>query len=237
MVRRLALLALATGLSANAGAASLYDEALAAYWHEDNVVAFEKCAALRRASPGSADAAHARYLMEVICTTKLTSGMGTQVVARLQQTWQELLYENFSQATAPAEKDRLARKLADLWRVSLLMAEVKEKLAQEHFHIVLRQLGHTYPSWEVKAEMTFPFPDIWTEFTPTLYVNGEVKWAPSSPQMSRSLSVSGSDPITSMSGGVFRNGDVLQCKIHLRQGKQWQTLLWTNKIVLENLRQ
>jgi hypothetical protein len=40
-----------------------------------------------------------------------------------------------------------------------------------------------------------------------------------------------------MSGGVFRNGDVLQCKIHLRQGKQWQTLLWTNKIVLENLRQ
>jgi len=47
-----------------------------------------------------------------------------------------------------------------------------------------------------------------------------------------------SDPITSMSGDEFKNGDVLQCKIELAQkveGRLWQTTLWTDKITLQGL--
>lgn len=237
MVKRLALLVLVAGFAVNAGAASLYDDALAAYWRGDNVAAFEKCVAVLQARPAAADAAHARYLMEVICTTKHDSGMGTQEVARLQQTWQEWLYKSFCQATAPTEKERLGQTLAAMWRDGTLHDDVKETLAQEQFHVVLRQLGHDSPSWEVNVEFTFPFPDIWTEFTPTLYRNDEVKWAPGRKQTSRSMSVSGSAPITSMSGGEFKNGDVLQCQIDLRQKPKWQISLWTNKITLQGLKQ
>lgn len=218
-------------------AGPLYDQALSAYWREDNAAAFEKCVAVLESHPSDADAAHARYLMETICTTKL-SGMNTQTVARLQQTWQATLYDAFSQATNKNERERLAQKLSGMWRDSTLRDEVKEKLAQEQFHVVMRQLpGRDYPSWEANADFSFPFPDIWTDFTPTLYVNGEVRWAPGSPQLSRSMSVSGSTPLTSMSGGTFKNGDELQCKIVLRQAKKWETTLWTNKITLEKMRQ
>ena len=42
------------------------------------------------------------------------------------------------------------------------------------------------------------------------------------------------DPVTSMSGGEFRNGDVLQCRIDLTQkvdGRTWQLSLWTGRVL------
>jgi tetratricopeptide (TPR) repeat protein len=146
---------------------------------------------------------------------------------------QEIICRDFC---ASKNQDK-AQTLADLWREGFLKNEFKERLVQEHYQLVLRQISTSggSSSWDVRCEQTFPFPDVWTEFTPTLYVNDEVKWAPGRSQTSRSMSVTGGNPITSMSGGKFKNGDVLQYKIDLRQKPKWQISLWTNKITLEGL--
>ncbi len=223
-------------LVAGNAAASVYDEALTAYWREDNLAAFEKCVAVLRAGPANHDAAHALYLMEVICTTKL-SGVGTQEVARLQQTWQDALYGCSSQTGTQSEKDHLTQKLADLWRDGTLTDRLKEKITQEHFHVVLGQPKPDVPICHVRAECTFPFPDVWADFASTLYVNGEMKWAPNIPPPTRSMSASG-DVIWSMAAGSsdFHNGDLLQYRLDLKQKQQWQVSLWSNKLVLQGVK-
>jgi hypothetical protein len=141
------------------------------------------------------------------------------------------------------EKNIAAQILSDLWFADFLGDQIKGQLAEEHYHLVLRQLPYDgYPSWDVRSVLTFPFPEVWTDFTPTLYVNNQVKWSPGQPQSScamNSTSNSFGNPITSMSGGGFRNGDVLQCKIDLRQmvnRRPWQMSLWTDKIELQGLK-
>jgi hypothetical protein len=120
-----------------------------------------------------------------------------------------------------------------------LKDEIKEQLTQEYYQLVLRQIPTGgYPSWDVRCNQTFPFPDVYTDFTPTLYLNDQVKWSPGHSQKACAMTAT-NDPITSMSGGEFKNGDVLQCKIVLSQtanGRSWQMSLQSNKIVLQGLK-
>ena len=143
---------------------------------------------------------------------------------------QEILYRKFTE-TKNADA---AQALAAVWREGFLKAEVRDQLVQEHYHLVLRQKPATYPIWEVRISQTFPFPDIYTEYQPTLYVNDGLKQ--SLGNSSHAMSAS-NNPVASMAGGEFKNGDVLQCKVEVRQKRQWQTTLWTNKITLEGLKQ
>jgi hypothetical protein len=90
----------------------------------------------------------------------------------------------------------------------------------------------------VDCSQTFPFPDVYTAFTPTQYLNDQVSWAPGSPQKSCSMTVT--NALTSMAGGAFKNGDIIQYKIELMQkdtdrGRSWQKSLWSNKIELRGL--
>ena len=143
---------------------------------------------------------------------------------------QEILYRKFTE-TKNAEA---AQALAAVWREGFLKAELRDQLVQEHYRLVMRQKPAAYSIWEVRIAQTFPFPDIYTEYQPTLYVNDELKQSLGS--SSRAMSAS-NNPVASMAGGMFKNGDVLQCKVEVRQKRQWQTTLWTNKITLEGLKQ
>jgi hypothetical protein len=213
---------------------SLYDEALTAYWREDNPAAFEKCVAVLQASPANHDAAHALYLMGVICTTKL-SGVATQEVAGLQQTWQDALYERFSEVGTRSEKDRLAHTLADLWQDGTLVDRLREKITQEHFHIVLEQPKPDVPTFYLRAECTFPFPNVWADFAFTWYVNGESKWASdiftSTQLMSASNLCCRADASSS-----FHDGDFVQYRLDLKQEQQWQVSLWSNKLLVQGIK-
>ncbi|MDQ6630740.1 MAG: hypothetical protein M3Y82_03160, partial [Verrucomicrobiota bacterium] len=138
------------------------------------------------------------------------------------------------------EKEHDAQTLSDLWRADLLKGEIKGQLIEKYYHLVLRQIPTKdgYPSWDVRSSQTFPFPDVYTDFTPTLYLNNQVKWSPGESQTACAMTAT-NNPITSMSGGEFKNGDVLQCKIDLRQkvgGQSWQKSLWTEKITLQGLK-
>ena len=155
---------------------------------------------------------------------------------------QEKLAQKFDQAEDSADKQHSAHNLSRLWRTGFLADQTKRQLVERHYRLVLRQLPKEWPSWEVRIEPLFPFPHVWTDFTPTLYQNGRVKWSPGRPQTSRAMDDAGKpsgDPIASMGGGEFRNGDVLQCKIDLAQkvdGQPWQITLWTDKVVLQGLK-
>jgi hypothetical protein len=155
---------------------------------------------------------------------------------------QRKLYTEFSQVEVPDAKDRAARTLSELWQEGLLDDGIKDRLAQEHYHLVLRQITSSdgYPGWEVDCSQTFPFPDVYTTFTPTLYLNDQVNWSPGKPQRSWSMTVT-NDALWSQTGGVFKNGDVVQYKFDLNQtdrdrGRQWQISLWSNKITLQKLK-
>jgi len=153
---------------------------------------------------------------------------------------QEAIFKEFNQTNAQATKDNDAQILSDLWRAGLLKDEIKEQLVQEHYQLVLRQLpaGNGVPGWDVRTSQTFPFPNVYTAFTPTLFSNNQVKWSPGESQTSFAMSITNA-VITSMTGGVFKNGDVLQCKIDLSQtvnGRSWQTSLKSNKITLQGLK-
>jgi len=156
---------------------------------------------------------------------------------------QRKIYTEFCQTQDSTIKDRDAHILSNLWQDGLLDDGIKDQSAQDNYHLVLRQdfSSDGVPGWEVKCSQTFPFPDIYTEFTPTLYLNGQVNWAPKEPQGAHSMTVTNGN-ITSMSGGDFKNGDVVQYKIDLTQtdrdrGRQWQVSLWSNKIVLQKLKE
>jgi hypothetical protein len=155
---------------------------------------------------------------------------------------QRNIYNQFCQTQDPVVKDQDARRLSNLWHDGLLDDSIKDQLTQEHYHLELRQIFSSdgIPDFGVQCSQTFPFPDVYTDFTPTQFVNDQIKWAPSESQRSCSMTVS-NDPITSQTGGVLKSGDVLQYKIDLTQtdresGRQWQISLWSNKLVLQKLR-
>ena len=143
---------------------------------------------------------------------------------------QEILYRKLSET----KSTDAAQALAAVWRDGFLKAELRDQLAQEHYHLVMRQKPADYPIWEVRAYQTFPFPDIGTEYLSTLYLNGEVK---QSVGYSSHAMFATNNPVASMAGGEFKNGDILQVKIDLKQKRQWQISLWSNKITLEGLKQ
>jgi hypothetical protein len=154
---------------------------------------------------------------------------------------QEGLLWEFQHSTVRAHRNRSAGLLCQLWENGQIKEEIWGQLLETHYRMCLRQIGpHSgVPSWLVRPVRTFPFMDHWTDFTPTLFCNGEIKWAPGQPQMSCGMS-STVNPIASMTGGEFKNGDVLQCRIDIVQkvgGKYWHRSLWSNKITLGGLRQ
>ena len=141
---------------------------------------------------------------------------------------QEILYQKFSET----KDNNAARTLAAVWREGFLMDELCSKITQEHYHLVLRQVPAEHPAWDVCIYQTFPFPDVLIESATKLYCNDEVNgslWAGA-----RAMSATNT-PVASMAGGEFKNGDVLQAKVDLKQKRQWQISLWTNKITLEGL--
>jgi hypothetical protein len=131
---------------------------------------------------------------------------------------QEGVFEEFNRTEVPAYRNRDAYMLSELWQRGLLKDEIKERLVREHYQVVLVQIPSPLgvPNMEVRGRQTFTFPNIWTEFTPTLYVNDKVKWAPGKPQKAQAMSANNST-LTSWTGGEFKNGDVLRYKIELHQ--------------------
>ena len=170
---------------------------------------------------------------------------------------QEAVYEEFTRTPVKAHRNRDAYVLTELWKRGLLKDEIKERLVRDHYHLVLVQIPVPlrFPNMEVRGYQTFPFPNNWTEFTPTLYVNDQAKWAPGKSQKAHAMSVNNST-LTSWSGGEFKNGDVLCYKIELHQkargslppsgGKAaaradepapWEITLWSNKILLQGIKE
>ena len=165
---------------------------------------------------------------------------GCRTPSRKVVEQQEEIFKGFRQTKDPVEKDRNAQTLSDIWGAGLLSDEIRDQLVQDYFQLVLRQISPSYgvPSWIVHSSQNFPFPDIYTAFTPILYSNDQVKWSPGDPQSSCAMTAT-NNPIASMSGGVFKNGDILQCRVELRQtvnGRAWRKTLWSNKIVLQGLK-
>ena len=166
---------------------------------------------------------------------------------------QDRMLEELRHATAQSFWDHSAYVLSELWRAGLLKDEIKEQLVSEHYRVVLLQSHGSggVPSFVVRCYQTFPFPDIWTEFTPTLYRNDQVEWAPEQPQRAHAMSQNNST-ITSRSGGVVKKGDVLQYRIEVSQAKRdlsdnrsvntaqvrpWRMTLWTNKLLAQGLKE
>lgn len=163
---------------------------------------------------------------------------------------QESLLAEFYSSGMSAFTNPNALLLSELWRQGLLKDEIKERLTREHFGLVFNQLHNDprVPSFEVRYYQTFPFPDTWTEFTPALYRNDKVEWAPNKPQTGVAMSQY-NVTLTSRSGGVIKNGDVLQYRIDLQQTvpprgakvdtnsspKVWRMSLWTQQLVVDGL--
>ncbi len=155
---------------------------------------------------------------------------------------QRKIYNEFRETHDPTVKDQDARQLSGFWHDGLLDDSIKDQLAQEYYHLELRQIFTTdgTPYWEIRSEQAFPFPDVDTDFIPTQYVNHQIKWSPSNSVGDYSMTWT-KWPILSQSGGVFRNGDIVQFKFDLIQtdrerGRQWQISLWSNKLALQKLR-
>lgn len=156
--------------------------------------------------------------------------------------WQEqVLYE---QETSESEsvKARNAYILSELWKKGLLRNEIKDFLVDKYYKLVLLQSYGNYhaPNWVVQCQQTFPFPSNGVRFTPTLYKNGEVEWAPDKPQKGHAMSQN-SSIITSWTGGDFENGDVIfyEIKIDEKRNKEvvWEKIIVTNRVVLQGLKE
>jgi hypothetical protein len=141
-------------------------------------------------------------------------------------------------------KNRLTKQyvgtmLERLWRDGFLDDKVKEELTKQYYRLDMRQQRLGIPGWEVRLEQTFPFPDVWTQFEAKLYKNNKLVLPLGNWQGEHAMNAR-VNSLAMMSGGPFRNGDVLQCKIELAQkirGREWHISLWTNKIVLEGLKE
>ena len=142
----------------------------------------------------------------------------------------------------PALKAKASYILSELWRDGVLNDSIKDTLVDHYYKVTLLQVYGNYqaPNFVVQCQQSFPFPDTWTEFTPILYKNGEVEWAPPTPQRAHAMSQN-SSVITSRIGGLVNNGDVLYYMIKIRQntpqGKNWEKMVKTNEIVAHGLKQ
>jgi len=152
---------------------------------------------------------------------------------------QEAIYEEFETTKDAAVRDTDAYLLSELWYKNKLKPGIKDRLADAHYHLVLVQdaTGYTPVNFVVRCVQTFPFPDSWVSFSATLYANNQVAWTGESIR-SNAMSQN-NNPITSRTGGQFRNGDVLRYEIKLEQKVKneviWSRTLKTNEIVLRGI--
>jgi hypothetical protein len=145
------------------------------------------------------------------------------------------IYRAFQRSTSLEESNHNAQILSDLWRADLLADNFKDRLAQDHFHLHLAANTSTNVGaapWVVHTSASFPFPPfLSTSYTPTLYVNGKIKWEVRGPQTVSSMGAT-EVHITANTLKV-NDGDVLQCTLGLKQvvhGKTWQKTLWSDKL-------
>ena len=162
-------------------------------------------------------------------------------------TRQQSILRECERGQTPTEMARSAYILRALWGENLLTKETKDALVDRYYKLVLSQPPAAYPAFEVKPRLSFPFPDTFTDFSCTLYVNNEVV-GPSDLRTSHAMSVQGDDQdLTSSSGGTMRNGDIVYYVIKLEQRienpetRQWDRVVWaktlrTNEIVVQGLK-
>jgi hypothetical protein len=162
---------------------------------------------------------------------------------------QEALVKQFDEQQNAARKQAAGVVLSELWRAGFLADFLKTQLLQEHYHLVLLPdpLDKGISGWKLQCQPTFPFPDLFAEFTPTLSVDNQIKWAPGSPQTVIAMTVpqKGSNhSIATMGGGWpglamnfgITPGVVLKCKVDFGQkiqGRPWQATLWSHEIKFE----
>ena len=134
--------------------------------------------------------------------------------------WQEQILDEYETSKNESVKARNAYILSELWKKGLLQNEIKDFLVDKYYKLVLLQSYGNYqaPNWIVQCQQSFPFPSNWVRFTPTLYKNGLVKWAPDKPQKEHAMSQN-SSIITSWTGGEFENGDVICYAIKIDERK------------------
>ena len=155
---------------------------------------------------------------------------------------QEQLYREFKKTRDSGVRERNAYILSELWKASLLSNNIKDRLVDSHYRLLLLQVygDRQLPNFVVRCYQTFPFPSVWTRFTSTLYINGEVARAPKGPQTGHAMSVNNST-ITSRIGGVVKNGDILQYQIRMHQeiDKEvvWERTICSNRVVAQGLKQ
>jgi len=181
----------------------------------------------------------------VVCVYAGVSWKGEFLVAEPIENcsmWQEQILHEHETSESESVKARDAYILSELWKKGLLRNEIKHFLVDEYYKLVLLQSYGSYhaPNWVVQCQQTFPFPSNWVRFTPTLYKNGEVEWAPDKPQKGHAMSQN-SSIITSWTGGEFENGDVIFYKIKIdeRRDKEvvWEKIIVTNRVVLQGLKE
>ena len=131
--------------------------------------------------------------------------------------------------------------LNQLWNEGLLKSEIKDYLVGKYYKLALIQSygNNSVPNWQVQSQQSFPFPSFWVSFTPILYKNGQVEWAPAEPQTVHSMAIN-SSTITSHTGGVFENGDVIYYTIKIEQKENdevlWEKTIKTNEVTLKGLK-
>jgi hypothetical protein len=196
-------------------------------------------------------------LVAIMCFLALLAKTETSHCANLDITWNSdiILTEPIENCSVrqidilteyekSKDEDIRARDafiLSQLWEKDLLKSEIKDYLVDKYYKLALIQSYGNYnaPNWQVQSQQSFPFPSKWVGFTPTLYKNGEVNWAPGKPQTEHAMSQN-SSMITSQTGGVFEDGDVIYYTIKIEQKKNdeivWEKTVKTNQVVLRGLR-
>jgi len=154
--------------------------------------------------------------------------------------WQIEILTEYELSKDENVKARNAYILSKLWDKELLESKIKDFLVDKHYKLALLQTYGDYnvPNWQVQCQQTFPFPDNSVSFTPTLYKNGQVEWAPNKPQRAHAMSLN-SSIIISQTGGKFENGDVIYYTIKIEEKKKeeivWEKIITTNQLVLKEL--
>lgn len=151
------------------------------------------------------------------------------------------IYSEYQNTKNIVIKNRNQYILSELWNENLLDNQIKNEITQNSYKLVLLQVYGKYqaPNFVVRCNHKFPFPSVWTKFTPALLINDKVAWAPEKPQQEHSMSINNST-LTSRIGGVVNNGDIIQYKVLLQQYQDeellWETTLYTNKVVAQDLK-
>ncbi len=154
---------------------------------------------------------------------------------------QQELFETLLSSNSNSSVERNKYILSELWKFGELENELKSKITRHFFNLVLLQIYGNYqaPNFVVRSHHEFPFPSVFTRFTPELIINDKVVWSPGKPQTSHSMS-SNNSTITSRIGGVVKNGDVIQYKIIIQEFRRkelkWQYEMFTNKVIAKGLK-